>query len=182
MSNAQPQSSRPAAPAIGGSEAIPESGTVTVGCKWPPGLTLRMFRMVELQEPVMGGGINRYQASQPTGIEVRIKGFARGIAATKSPLPVTGEYALTPNVDAAFFRAWMEQNKDSDMVKNGLIFCHKSEHAARDMSKERHDLRSGLDPLNPKSPSNPKGDHRIPQSLNPNLSNVETLEQKEIHA
>lgn len=38
--------------------------SVTVGCKLPHGLTMRVFDMVETQEPVMGGGFRAVKVAQ----------------------------------------------------------------------------------------------------------------------
>ena len=73
----------------------PESGTVTVDCQIPGGLVLRSFTMHDDGD----GG-------EPRAI-------ATGV--------VTLAYGSNPDLDAAFIAAWLNQNADSDVVKNGLV-------------------------------------------------------------
>ena len=60
-------------------------------------------------------------------------------------------FALTYNVDADLFTAWLAENQDSAMVKNRLIFAYDSSKtdAVRGTAKEGKDVDSGLGPLVP---------------------------------
>lgn len=124
--------------------------TVTVACKLPNGLKLRVFEFVKGSEPVLGGGTREVQVPRQVGEAVEVKGFSipRGpdFDPEKMP-PMSGGFALTPGVDADFFEKWMEQNKDSQVVREGLIFAHEKSSSARDEAKEKAELRSGLEPL-----------------------------------
>lgn len=149
--------------------AVPTSGKVTVGCKLPNGLKMRTFRFIEIPEPVQGGGMRFVKQAQATGEEVKLAGFA--VPFGKRPkFDIIGDFALTKNVDAKFFRTWLEQNKDLDLVKNGLIFCHKDHHSAQDHAEEHAELMSGLEPLVPDT------DVRIPKARNKNLEDVKTAD------
>lgn len=140
--------------------------TVTVACKIPNGLLLRVFDMVSSQEPVLGGGMRETRTAVQKGEQVKVSGPAipRGPDLNEQVMEglpqLAGGYALTHGVDADFFETWLEQNKDSDVVKNGLIFAHSKPADARAESKEKTDVRSGLEPLaqskDPRAPRNVK--------------------------
>ena len=74
------------------------------------------------------------------------------------PLIVHGA-ALTFGVDRELWENWLEQNKNTAMVKNGMVFAHSSQDHVRGMAKESKGSLSGLDALNP------KGDRRMPKKL-----------------
>lgn len=123
-------------------------GRVTVACKLPHGLLLRVFRMIEQHEPVMGGGTRTSKVAQQMGEAVRING-CRVPHGETAPFIIAGGYALTPNVDSDLFDLWIEQNKDADAVKNNLIYAHARQDGAQDWAREHKATRSGLEPINP---------------------------------
>lgn len=142
---------------------VQASGKVIVACKIANGLVLRLHTMVEMSEPVLGGGYRTVMRAQVIGDPVHI----RGPAAPFGVMPryaVIGGYALTDGVDGDFWRAWMEQNKTHQAVVNGLIFAHTKEDAARGMSADQEEIRSGMEPITPDK------DPRLPRPLNRNLS------------
>lgn len=124
--------------------------TVTIACKLPSGLLLRVFKMEESQEPVMGGGFRSVKVARQVGETVRINGCAH--PQDKAPLqPIvqgTG-YALTPGVDKEFWDTWLAQNKDLMAVRNGLIFAHEKEASTVAEAREKKSVRSGLERLDP---------------------------------
>lgn len=127
------------------------SGTVTVGCKLPGGLILRLFEFREQPEPILGGGTKMVQMSTEVGERVIIHGCAAPHGQSPAA-PLTNQgYALTFNVPAEFFENWLEQNRDMDMVRNGLIFAASSTNASdvNAKSRERDGIRSGMEPLEP---------------------------------
>lgn len=134
------------APAV--KAAAPEGGTVTVACKLPHGLFLRNFTMIERDEPVMGGGTKVAKVAQEKGDRIRINGVAVPFGAIPN-YPIVGGYALTQNVDADFWNEWLRANRDSDVVKNKLIFAHATPAQAHDQSTEQQKVRSGLEPIDP---------------------------------
>lgn len=120
--------------------------TVTVACKVPPGLRLRVFSMEKDHEPVMGGGTREVKIARLAGEAV-----INGPATRKENAPacvVVGGYALTSGVNKDLFDKWMEDNKDSPMVKNRLIFAHDRQDSAAGAAKEAHAVRSNMEPLN----------------------------------
>jgi hypothetical protein len=67
--------------------------------------------------------------------------------------------ALTFGVDKDFFDAWMEQNKDTSMVKNHLIFAATTTEGVKAKAREFKDIQSGLQALTPDN------DRRMPKKL-----------------
>lgn len=160
---------------------LPSAGTVTVACNHPPGLLLHLDEMVEQDVPVLGGGTKTVKVARRVGPEVKINGPAvpHGVApkfvivgATRAPDGSLGRdgYALTPNVDAEFFRKWMEQNKDTALVQNRVIYALEKDADAKAWATDNKDARSGLEPLNPKN------DPRRPKTSNPNVKDIETAD------
>lgn len=133
------------------------TNTVTVACKLPSGIILRVFQMVEHSEPVMGGGSKKVKVAHQMGKSVRIRGFAVPFGATPA-VPIVGGYGLTPNVDAEFFDLWLKQNADSEIVQNNLIFAHEKQADAAAQAAEQAEIRSGLEPIDPK---------RLPKGIEP---------------
>ena len=121
-------------------------GTVTVGCKLPHGLHLRVFRMEKRLVPVMGGGAREVEEAVPAG-RITIQGTRRRI---DDPRIVYG-YALTHGVDADVWSEWLAQNKDSELVLKGLVFAHVKHTEAETTARANENVRSGFDPIDPKS-------------------------------
>lgn len=132
-------------------QASGKSKTVTVGCKLPHGLQLRLFKMVEFVEPVLGGGTRTGKRAEMVGSVVKINGYAAPFGERPQNQVVGGltGYALTFGVDREFFEEYLRQNRDSDVVKNGLLFAADGEQRARDIAKERRGVKNGLEPLDP---------------------------------
>ena len=86
---------KPKAPKAVAASASQAPATVTVQCQIPGGLVLRNFTMHD-----DGDG------SEPRAI-------ATGVA--------TLSHGPNPDLDAAFVAAWLNQNAESDVVKNGLV-------------------------------------------------------------
>lgn len=130
---------------------------VTVACKLPHGLVLRLFRMEEEAELVMGGGTRMRKVARPTGEQVVLHGNAVPFG-TIPMHRIIGGYALTEGVDKDFFDAWLEQNKSAAYVRNGLVFAYEKAEATEGRARENASRLSGLEPLNK------DGDPRVPKS------------------
>lgn len=168
----------PAAPAIAEQPTgNGSSKTVTVACKHPPGILMRVFEMDEYEVPVLGGGMRKERRAVAVGDPIKINGPAVPYGQRPS-FVIAGGYALTPNVPADFARAWMEQNKSSDLVKNSVIFIHEKADYATEKAKEQRAVKSGLEPLDVgttvKNGRQVPKDPRWPARTNPNLSHVAT--------
>jgi hypothetical protein len=122
------------------------TGSVTVACKIPNGLELRVMEAHDFNEPVMGGGTRTVQLHRQIGAPVHIKGCA---APHGIPIVTHGGYALTTNVDADFWTKWLEQNASTDMVRNNLIYAMPREDSAAGKGREQSEIRSGLERLDP---------------------------------
>lgn len=146
---------------------------VTVGCKVPNGMLLRLFQMGTRQEPVMGGGLREFKQAEviPGAPTVRVNGPAVPYGAMPN-YTIAGGCGFTNNVDRDFWVKWLEQNKDHDAVLNGMIFAEDNEADAKAKALELKGELSGLHPIIPDS------DKRIPKVSHPNLSNIATEEER----
>jgi hypothetical protein len=122
------------------------SGFVTVACKIPNGLELRVMAPKEEHEQVMGGGSRLVTKYYQTGESVAIKGCDARFGV---PIITHGGYALTTGVDKDFWDAWLEQNKETALVKNNLIFAMAREDSAVSKSREMAEIKSGMEPIDP---------------------------------
>lgn len=152
---------------------------VTVACKLPHGLRLRIFKMVDSNENVAGNTLRTVKRAEQVGEEVVIKGAAVEHGKDKA---LTDGFALTPGVDKEFWDEWLAQNKDAAYVKSGMIFAAPTRDAVEGEAGERKDQRSGLEPLD-MSMVNRGGrevaaDPRLPRTNNPNVAPVSTDKDK----
>jgi hypothetical protein len=149
-------------------------GTVTVACKFPAGILLQLCRETTYVEETSGGTRLERRRFDKVGKIIAVRGPARANGQTPKGyvLPhVEGGYALTHGVDKDFFEEWMRQNKDNPLVTNGMIFACDSVGSATSKAREQEELLSGFEPITPDD------DPRIPRSLNPLVSPVETAER-----
>lgn len=120
--------------------------TVTVACKMPHGLILRVFDWQEVQDPLPGGGTKAVKQAIPRTHTVMINGYLDKYDPELPPAARSSAFRLTPGVDKEFFEKWLEQNKDHDAVKNSLIFTTKGKD--RGKPREHEKQRCGLEPIN----------------------------------
>lgn len=128
--------------------------TVTIGCRMPNGLLLRLHEFIEYDEPLYGGGYRRSKIARPVGEAIKLNGCAINVAAVAAgempEFPIIGGFGLTSGVPKEFWDAWHEQNKTTELVRNGIVFVAKNEAAGTAMARERAgQVRSGLEPINP---------------------------------
>ena len=122
--------------------------TVTVACKLPHGFEMKVQEPYSMFEQVMGGGSREVTRYRDKGEPV----FIRGVSVHEGvPIITHGGYALTQNVDEAFFNAWMAQWKDSAMVKNQLVFAMAKEESAQAKGRELKEVKSGMERLDPEN-------------------------------
>jgi hypothetical protein len=139
------------------------AGVVTVACKLPHGLKMRLFREEDYQEPTAGGVMRISKRWVPLPDAVTVRGVATEVNAPidprKPPPPlIVGGYALTPGVDADFWAAWLKANAEFDAVKNKLIFAYEKHDTTEGKARENASRRSGLEPLDPT---------RLPRGIEP---------------
>jgi hypothetical protein len=134
--------------------AAPVASTVTVACKLPHGLKLRIFRMEKTHEPIMGGGTREVPIARPIpGKEFTINGTSHRQNVMPDCL-VRDSFAFTENVPKDLWDEWLEQNKMSDMVKNGLIFASSQSQSVTEQAKDHREIRSGFERLDPNKKPN----------------------------
>ncbi len=109
----------------------PASSIVTVGCKLPNGLQLNIY-----------GKAAREGDPPPVTQSVVLAG-------ANSSSIVNG-HGITPGVSRELWDAWLAQNKDSDVVRNGLVFAHDRAENAMAEAKEKANNRSGMEGIDPK--------------------------------
>lgn len=127
------------------------AGSVSVACKLPNGLALRVFKMIPHSEPVMGGGTRETELAVQVGDTVTLKGYAAPFGMAPNA-PVAGGYAITSGVDADFWAAWLEQNAEHPVVKNGLVFASERIDSVQKQAKEQAEIKCGLEALDPDKP------------------------------
>lgn len=122
------------------------SGRVTVACKLPNGLVLRIFDFVDSEDPLPGGGTRGFKIARQRREVYVLRGPAHYLDKPRA-VDVAGGFALTPNIPQQFWEEWLAQNDDTDIVKNGLVFAHSRDTAGQ--ARELFQLKSGLEPLSP---------------------------------
>ena len=124
-------------------------GLVTVFCKLPCGLTLQVYKMEDVDEPVMGGGVKTVRRSRgTTGTRVKVAGFAEPMLKRPTNLVVHG-VGITRDVDADFWNAWLKQNEDADYVKNGLVWASPKQTDIEAPTRDKVTLKSGMEAVDP---------------------------------
>lgn len=121
--------------------------TVTVACKLPHGIIMRLFNMVDHDEAQSGGGYKTVKRAQPTGDMHVIKGYLSHLrgSSIQHPSP-DSSYAFT-DVPKDFWDKWLLQNGQLAAVKNGLIFAMDKAPDANAKAREMGELRCGLEPV-----------------------------------
>lgn len=142
---------------------VPSNATVTVASKFPMDFALKLYDMVEKQEPVMGGGFRTFRmAQQRPGTKVF---YAQGNSFPQNKgahQQIAAGFAITRGIPKAFWDQWIEQNRDADYVVNGMIFAFGEEASTIAKAKEMEKVASNLERLDPeKLPKNLKTDDTV---------------------
>ena len=103
--------------------------TVTVGCRLPHGLVLEV------------------KDSSGNPVFVTLAGKNADMGGYLYLTPVMCGYT---EVDEDYMNAWLDEFKDSAMVKSGAVFIQKNQSSAKAQNKELQNEKTGFDPL-PKS-------------------------------
>lgn len=127
--------------------------TVTVACKLPNGLILRLFHKVSVRHAGPGGfvSVEEFQVD-PEAPVFRVNGNAfprNGGGVLKHDVTGDNGYGLTHGIPRDFWEKWVLQFKDTPAVVNGLIFAFPNREDAIARANELEDLRTGLEPLDP---------------------------------
>ena len=110
---------------------------ITVACKLPNGLHLDLSK-----------------DGQRTRFTLRGNALPRGADRddSKEYPRVIGGFALT-EIPKLFWDAWFATHKEIPAVRNGLIFARAKPADTAAMAAEKAELRSGMEPLDPKKPA-----------------------------
>lgn len=151
----------------------PATSFVTVACKFPTGVVLQLCVKEDYLEEGLNGSRMRVRYSKSGATHL-----ARGPAAPVGQIPrgyqrpeVVGGYALTRNIPAEFWDAWLEQNKDNPLVVNHMIMAHGKRSTVVGEAREQRAILSGFEPMNP------DGDPRMPKPLLGQVGDVETADE-----
>jgi hypothetical protein len=125
-------------------------GTVTVACKIPNGLVLQVYEFETISVPVMTGGVKDMKIAKALPWQHKINGPARKLG-QDAPYQIIHGAALTHGVDADRFAQWMEQYKDADIVRNGLIFAQAKAGDTIAQANDHRNEKSGFEPIDPKN-------------------------------
>lgn len=126
------------------------TGTVVVACKLPMGMILRTFEMREVTQLTQAGTAMKV----PMAYAKERKYFVNGPSHAQNKAPkseLRDSFALTPGVPADLWNEWLEQNKDSDLVRNGLIFAAGDDRSIKANATDNDKQKSGLERLDPKA-------------------------------
>lgn len=125
---------------------------VSMGCKLPNGLRMRVFKSYEESEPVMGGGSRSVTRWRQDGESFILNGNRYQVNETGAQNVshvIEGGFGITNNVPAEFAQRFIKQNEDAAIVKEGLVFIMGNETEARAKAKDGAKKTSGLEPLDP---------------------------------
>lgn len=129
-----------------GSVRASSTGFVSVACKVPNGIMLQNYKMVDSAEPIAGGGQRMVKVAHKDGLPIRIHGTARHHGEAPR-CPIVMGFAITKRVPIEHWERWLAANKDSAIVKNGLIFANPDSESLRDEAKDNRKQFSGMEPL-----------------------------------
>jgi hypothetical protein len=135
----------------------PQTGTdtVTIGCKWPNGIVMRLYDFEEVEIMVNGRVFKEnISIANPDYPEFTLNGFSidRNPMAERPEYAIIGGFGLTHGIPRDFAEAWFKQNAQSELVKQGLVFMEGTEQRARAQAKEYRPLQSGVQPIDPNDP------------------------------
>jgi len=105
-------------------QTLASGAVVTVGCKLPHGLLMEMGKR----------GNEDYKAVQ-----------LRGCQSSR----IVGGFGMT-EVSEEFMTAWLKKYSKAPFVKKGMVFIMPDAASAADVAKERSEIKTGFERLNPK--------------------------------
>ena len=134
-------------------ERIAAADTVSVGCKLPNGLVLQLCKSRTENEQVMGGGTREVTVWRKWGPRYVVRGNGH-----PSNNPLKNSVGITHGIPASFMREWLEQNKDTDLVRNHQVFIETNDVNLHAKAREHKDEPTGLEPIRQ------TGDPRMPKA------------------
>jgi hypothetical protein len=138
----------------------PATGTdvVSVYCKHPHGLILRVGKFVKRTEAAALHA-REVEEWQQLG-SFTVAGPARRIG-EDAKAPVIGGYAITHGVPKDLWDEWLKANKDTAMVLNKVIFAHEKSSYGDGQATEQKTIRTGLEPLSQGKDPRARGSDRV---------------------
>jgi hypothetical protein len=118
---------------------------VVIYCRHAPGLVLRAGKFTERDVGGVGGVVRTIREWHQTA-EFKVAGPAKPFGG-EPRAPVVGGYAMTPGCPKELWERWLEDNKDSLLVKNKIVFASDRTDYANGEALERRGERTGLEPL-----------------------------------
>ncbi|MDE2442352.1 MAG: hypothetical protein KGP14_15150 [Betaproteobacteria bacterium] len=86
----------------------------------------------------------------PNGLKLTHKDVTVELAGSNG---ADGAFGLTPGVDADWFNDWLATDgKDFAPVTSGVLFAQPTPDKAVDAAKERADVKTGQEPIDPANP------------------------------
>ena len=156
----------------GSGPSLPQTRTrqYVVGCKLGiRSIALQLSPLVD-KEQMGSQGSRIVKEAQRTGPVVILRGTAypRGTIPDgyEPPAMIVDGAALNFGIDADWMDQWLEEHQRDPLVLNKLIFAREKEEDAKAIAREHKDVKSGLDPVNP------KGDTRMPKSNRGEIDDV----------
>ena len=126
------------------------SETVTIASKLPMDLIMQLHDFQDEHEPVVGGGVRNFKIARPRHGAKRFLLLGNSWAQNKGPHQrIESGCALTPDIPKDFWEEWLDQNKDGDFIKNGMIFASAEHRSVVAQAKEMESVKSGLERLDP---------------------------------
>lgn len=126
------------------------TGTVTVACKLPNGLILRLFKMEDVREQTPTG-VRTIQQARQFGQSYTVRGPRIPFGSLPNFM-IIGDYALTSNIPRDFWEEWLDQNQELDCVRNNLIYANEKPDNVADWARDHATVVSGLEPIDPSKP------------------------------
>jgi len=154
--------------------------TVTIACKLPHGIILRVFEWETVTELLRDGSVRDVKRARPLeSLQITVRGtwvasggqaYNPGSAMTRELLP--GGYALTHGVPRETWERWCEQNKSSYLVENKIIFAYPTgDSGLEPEARANSGVMSGMEPVDPKNPA-----ARLPGGTGSRAVRIDTLE------
>jgi hypothetical protein len=134
---------------------------VSVACKVPMGLILRVYRKQMMPQKTTDGLVRDVPEFHQFGKEYMVYGPSHPQNAGPH-CTIIGDYAITPNIPEELWSLWMAQHRDDMMVINRMIFAYSSNKIAG-AAKEHAGLRSGLERLD---------SQKLPKALMPDRDHM----------
>jgi hypothetical protein len=126
-------------------------------------LQLQLWTWGEQTEPSPSGP-RTTRVARKSGAAITVKGPAKSWFdpdyRRQVEWDIVGHFAMTPNVPRQFWELWLEQYRDSDLVKNRVVWASDAA-SAKSWVREHEKLHSDFSPLDPNDPMARGGRDRL---------------------